>query len=202
MGEAKVTADVEQMVVGSLRESSQLSRALLENHTLIETVAQVGEEIARALSLGRKIFFFGNGGSASDAEHLAAEFVGRFERERRPLPAIALSGNTSILTATGNDYAYDSVFSRHLEALGSAGDVAIAISTSGKSQNVIKAVQKGKELRLITIGLTGQHGNQLAEIVDHCIRIPSNRTSRIQEVHILIGHILCEIVEGKLLNTN
>ena len=186
------------MVVNSLQESSQLSQALLGNRALIETLASVGEEMAHALSLGRKLFFFGNGGSASDAEHLAAEFVGRFERERRPLPAIALSGNTSIITATGNDYGYDSTFSRHLEALSSAGDVAVGISTSGKSQNVIKAAQKGKELKLITIGLTGQHGDQLAEVVDHCIRIPSIRTSRIQEAHILIGHILCEIVEGTL----
>jgi len=200
MRDAKLSANVEQRIVTSLEESLQVKQALLGNRALIKTIAGVGQEMVRALSLGRKIFFFGNGGSASDAEHLAAEFVVRFERERRPLPAIALSGNTSILTAAGNDFTYDAVFARHLEALGSAGDMAIGISTSGKSPNVIKAIQAGKKLHLITVGMTGQQGEELAAVVDHCIRIPSKRTSRIQEAHILIGHILCEIVEEELFS--
>jgi D-sedoheptulose 7-phosphate isomerase len=194
------SAAMDQKIVNIVQESLSLKQLILRSRELIEVVAAVGLELARALGSGRKVFFFGNGGSAADAQHLAAELVGRFERERRALPAIALTVNTSTLTAIGNDFSYESVFSRQLEALGSPGDVAVAISTSGKSPNVLKAVQTARKAGLLTIGMTGFRLSELASSVDYSIRIPSESTPRIQEAHILIGHILCELIEGELFN--
>jgi D-sedoheptulose 7-phosphate isomerase len=144
---------------------------------------------------GNKVLLFGNGGSAADAQHIAAEFVGRFAFERRALPALALSVNTSCVTAIGNDYGFDLVFSRQIEALGREGDVAIGISTSGNSQNVLQGLSAARKLGLSTVALTGCNGGKLKSAVDHCICAPSNETPRIQECHLLIGHIICELVE-------
>lgn len=148
-----------------------------------------------AYRAGHKAIFFGNGGSAADAQHLAAEFVGRYLRPRNPLPALALNANSSAVTAIANDYGYEQVFARQLQALASPGDVAVAISTSGNSPNVIEAVLCARELGLFTIALTGAVGGRLGHLVDALIAIPSQDTPRIQECHILIGHALCDAVE-------
>jgi D-sedoheptulose 7-phosphate isomerase len=144
---------------------------------------------------GRKAIFFGNGGSAADSQHLAAEFVGRYLRERGPLPALALNTNSSAVTAIGNDYGYDQVFARQLEALAVRGDVAVAISTSGNSESVVQAVMTARRLGLFTVGLTGASGGRLRGLVDALIAVPSDSTPRIQECHILAGHALCDAVE-------
>ena len=154
--------------------------------------------LVAAYRAGRKAIFFGNGGSAADAQHLAAEFVGRYLRERRPLPALALNVNTSVLTGIGNDYGYPEVFARQIEALGVAGDVAVGLSTSGKSRNVIEAMTRARQLGMSTIALTGASGGDLLGMVDTLIAVPSNATPRIQECHILAGHALCDVVESML----
>jgi len=152
-----------------------------------------------ALTAGRKILLFGNGGSAADAQHLAAEFVGRFQRERRPLAAIALTTDTSALTAIANDYGYDDVFARQVRALGAQGDVALAISTSGRSPSVLRAVEACREIGIATIGLSGGDGGALAKAVDLSLVVSaSTRSDRIQETHILVGHVLCELVDRRL----
>lgn len=161
-------------------------------------LVQVAEELIQAYKAGKKVLLFGNGGSAADAQHIAAELVGKYYLERKPLPAQALTVNTSSLTAIGNDYAFEQIFARQVEALGNSGDVAIGISTSGNSPNVIRGLQAGKRKRLITVGLTGEDGGTLKGEVDYCICVPSKDTPRIQEAHILIGHILCELVERSL----
>ncbi len=158
------------------------------------------ELVASALAGGRKLLLFGNGGSAADAQHIAAEFVGRFERERRPLPAIALTTDTSALTAIANDYGFDEIFARQVRALGARGDVALAISTSGRSPSVLRAVEACRELGVATIGLTGGDGGTLESRVDLCLRVSaSTHPARIQETHILIGHVLCGLVDRRLL---
>jgi D-sedoheptulose 7-phosphate isomerase len=144
---------------------------------------------------GHKALYFGNGGSAADAQHLAAEFLGRYSRERSPMPAIALHANTSAVTAIANDYGYKHVFSRQLRALAARGDVAIGISTSGNSTSVIEALKVARQLGLFSIGLTGASGGKLLGLVDSLIAVPSNETPRIQECHILVGHALCDAVE-------
>jgi D-sedoheptulose 7-phosphate isomerase len=181
-----------------VRESLLVKQAILGDHQLLETVASVGEKMVLALKDGKKLFFFGNGGSAADAQHLAAEFVGRFNRQRRALPAIALTTDTSVLTSISNDYSYDSVFARQLEGLGSPGDIAVGISTSGNSPNVLSGIRFAKQAGLVAVGITGLSGRALLELSDYCIRVPSDHTPRIQEVHILIVYILCEMVDESL----
>jgi D-sedoheptulose 7-phosphate isomerase len=155
--------------------------------------------VADALGSGHKLLLFGNGGSAADAQHIAAEFVGRFMRERRALPAVALTTDTSALTSIANDYGYDEVFARQVRALGARGDVALAISTSGKSPSVLRAVDACREIGITTIGLTGGDGGALAGAVDVSLRVSASRlAARIQETHILIGHVLCELVDRRL----
>jgi len=161
----------------------------------LPSMAKAADALIAAYRAGRKAIFFGNGGSAADAQHLAAEFVGRYLRERVPLPALALNANSSAVTAIGNDYGYAEVFARQLEALAVAGDVAVGISTSGNSPNVIQAVRAARRLGLTTIALTGSSGGALREFVDVLIAAPSEETPRIQECHILIGHSLCDAVE-------
>jgi D-sedoheptulose 7-phosphate isomerase len=175
-----------------------VKEALLRDRELIRLVAEVGRDLAAALRAGHRAFLFGNGGSAADAQHIAAELVGRYKLERPGLPAIALTVNTSNLTAIGNDYSFEAVFARQVEALGSAGDVALAISTSGNSRNVVLAIEAAKRKGMASVGLTGQGGGQLKGLVDRCICVPSEDTPRVQEIHILIGHILSEIVETEL----
>lgn len=175
-----------------IEDSIMVKRRLLE---CTETCAEVAERIIRAFRKGNKVLLFGNGGSAADAQHIAAELVGRYYLDRPALPAQALTANTSTLTAIGNDYDYDQIFSRQIEAFGQTGDVAIGISTSGGSRNVIEALRAAKRKGMVTIGMTGESGGQLKAEVDYCICVPSTATPRIQEAHILVGHILSELVE-------
>lgn len=160
-----------------------------------ERIAGIAEELCRAFENGNKILLFGNGGSAADAQHIACEWIGKFETERRPLPAIALTTDASILTATGNDYGFDQIFARQVIALGRIGDVAIGISTSGNSPNVLEAVKVAKEAGLVTVGLTGGDGGKLAREARFSLNVPESSAPRIQEVHIMIGHILCGLVD-------
>ena len=189
------TADFTSRVGRTIQASIAVKEALLKNSETISTISNVSELLIEAFRSGNKVILFGNGGSAADAQHIAAEFVGRFAFNRAALPALALSVNTSCVTAIGNDYGFDQVFSRQVEALGRAGDVAIGISTSGNSPNVIRAVTAAKQMGLHTVGLNGGGGGKLEAAVDHCICVPSNETPRIQECHILIGHIISELVE-------
>lgn len=186
-------------ITKSIQDSIAAKELLLKSHTHLIELAT--ERVILCLKAGRKVLFFGNGGSASDSQHLAAEFVGRYEKERRSLAAIALTTDTSILTAVGNDYGYDRIFERQIEGLGHKGDVAFAISTSGNSKNVILAAKKAQQMGLYVIGLTGGTGGDLIHAVDLPIIAPSGKTARIQECHILIGHIICECVDTVLSQT-
>ncbi len=181
-----------------IRESVAVKEALLRDAQLIRLIAEIGRDLAEALRGGHRAFLFGNGGSAADAQHMAAELVGRYLRDRPGLPVMALTVNSSSLTAIANDYSYDEVFSRQIEALGSAGDIAIGISTSGNSRNVLLAIEAAKRKSMTSVGLTGRGGGQLKSLADRCICVPSADTPRVQEVHILLGHILSEIVETEL----
>src|SRR4029077_11275739 len=172
----------------------------LRSQEVILTVVKVSELLVDALKQGNKVLLFGNGGSAADAQHIAAEFVGRFAFDRPALPALALSVNSSCVTAIGNDYGFDRVFSRQLEALGRPGARAIGSSTSGNSLNVQNAMSTAKKIGLHTIALTGRSGGKLMSMVDHCICAPSEETPRIQECHILIGHVLSELVEREIFH--
>lgn len=166
---------------------------------LAPQVAQAAQMMSECLSQGGQILFCGNGGSAADAQHLAAEFVGRFLKERRALPAQALSVNTSILTAIGNDYGYERVFARQVEAMGKPGDVLVGITTSGNSPNILAAALAARAAGLKVIGMTGEGGGKLAAFCDLLLAVPSQSTPRIQEMHILIGHSFCQMVEEALL---
>lgn len=172
---------------------------LEETASMLEPVIeQAGELIVNTLKAGNKILLFGNGGSAGDAQHIAAELTGRYKTERRGLPAIALTTDTSALTAIGNDYGYDRIFDRQVEALGNEGDLLIGISTSGNSRNVLRALAYGKDNGMNTIGLAGKGGGDMRPLCDINIIIPSKDTARIQEMHIMIGHILCGIVDSAI----
>ncbi len=184
------------LVINSFRESADIKLAFVELYA--ERVVEVGEIIARALKDGNKVILFGNGGSAADAQHIAGEIVGRFKRERRALPAIALTTDTSILTAVGNDYGFERVFERQVEALCMPGDIAIGISTSGNSPNVIIGLMKAHDLGATTIAFTGRDGGKLVDIAHYSFVVPSYDTARIQECHITLGHVLCEIIDRLL----
>jgi len=192
--------DFEQRVRWSIEASIGVKQLLLSSAEVVSGIARVSEILIEALKKGNKPLLFGNGGSAADAQHIAAEFVGRFAFDRPALPALALSVNTSAVTAIGNDYGFDVVFARQIEALGRAGDVAIGISTSGNSQNILQGVATAKKMGLHTVALTGASGGELESAVDYCICAPSNETPRIQECHILIGHIISELVEQTIFH--
>lgn len=179
-----------------IRESIGTKERLQE--TSLEDIAEAAQKIINAFKEGHKVLLCGNGGSAADAQHIAAEFVGKFLKERSPLPAIALTTDTSILTSLSNDYDYKLAFSRQIQALGEKGDILIAISTSGKSPSVIEAVKAAAKRGIFTIGLTGRDGSKLKDVVGLAIVVPSHETPRIQEAHILIGHILCDMAERAL----
>lgn len=174
----------------------EVANAVLHSDILAQ-IEVIAAEIKKALANGNKVLFCGNGGSAADSQHLAAEFVGRFQKERRGLPAIALTVDTSILTAVGNDYGYDKVFVRQVEALAKPGDVLVGISTSGNSANVVQAIELAKTMGVYCVGMTAAGGGKMAELCDQCIAVPAKVTARAQEMHILIGHILCELVDGE-----
>ena len=191
----------EELIQGRLRESAGIKESLLKDTEAVMIISEVAEKIVDAYRKGRKVLLFGNGGSAADAQHIAAELVGKYYLDRDPLPAIALTVNTSSLTAIGNDYSFAQVFAKQLEALGEAGDIAIGISTSGNSENVIRTLKAAKEKGLVTVGFTGRDGGRLKDIVNYCVCIPSDDTPRIQEGHITVGHIICEIVERELFGS-
>lgn len=183
------------MIKKAVEESISVKQKFLNDTTQLMLVKSAAEYCIEALEQDGKILLCGNGGSAADAQHLAAELSGRFQYDRKPLYAEALHVNTSFLTAVANDYSYDVVYSRMVEAAGRRGDVLIALSTSGNSANVVNAVKQAGKQHMITIGLTGADGGELAELCDLCIRVPSGNTARIQETHILIGHVICEKIE-------
>jgi D-sedoheptulose 7-phosphate isomerase len=181
----------------AIEDCVALQRQLLEPHCL-SAIVRAAEWITDSLMAGGKLLLFGNGGSASDASHIATEFVARFMRDRRALPALSLSADHAALTAIANDFGFERVFARQLEAMAAPGDVAVAISTSGRSRNVLAGAEVARSLGVRTIGLTGGLGGELASSVDLCLRVPSDVTARVQEGHILIAHILCELVEQDL----
>lgn len=183
---------INQEIKNTIRESSNI---ILSSENLSEKIEKAINEIIKCFSTGNKIIIFGNGGSAADAQHIVAEFIGRFQKERKSLPAIALTTDSSIITSLSNDYSYDIVFSRQCESLVLKGDVVIGISTSGNSKNVEEGIKTAKKLGAITIGLLGGNGGTISKIVDIPIIVRSNNTARIQEVHRVIYHIICGIVE-------
>jgi D-sedoheptulose 7-phosphate isomerase len=186
------------LVLDRIQRSIEVKQALLLDVAFRNLVAQAAMQIVKSLKAGGKVLFFGNGGSAADAQHLAAEFTGRYLKERRALPALALHGNSSAVTAIGNDYGFDLVFARQMDALGKEGDVAVGISTSGNSRNVLRALEAAKSKKLYTVALTGASGGLMKKVADCTLCIPSEETPRIQECHILTGHIICEIAEEML----
>jgi D-sedoheptulose 7-phosphate isomerase len=184
-------------IIGIIKSSIDTKQQVLETELLLQTINSCIHKIVLAFKNGNKVLFCGNGGSAADAQHLAAEFSGRFYTDRKALPAEALHCNTSYLTAVGNDYSFDVIYSRLIDGIGLAGDILIGLSTSGNSKNIIKAFETAKEKGMVTIGFTGMTGGQLKSVSDYLINIPSTDTPRIQESHILVGHIICQLVEEK-----
>jgi D-sedoheptulose 7-phosphate isomerase len=189
---------MEKLIREQIQASITVKQEILQNSTLIAKIEQTASIITGAYLKGKKTLLAGNGGSAADAQHIAGEFVSRFYFDRPGIASIALTTDSSILTAIGNDYGYDKLFERQIQALGASGDVFIAISTSGNSPNIVKALIVCKEKEIISVGLTGTKGGRMEELCDICIKVPSAVTPRIQEAHILIGHIICCIVEEKL----
>jgi len=188
--------NMEDYIIKIFKESNRVKDNFLNEN--LGKLANVIEVITSALKAGNKILLFGNGGSAADAQHLAAEFVNRFIIERPPLPAIALTTNTSVITSIGNDYDFSEIFSKQVRAIGQPGDIAWGISTSGNSANVLKGLEMAKKMGLVTVAFTGKDGGDIAKIVDFSINVSSNSTARIQETHITAGHAICELVDIKL----
>lgn len=182
----------------AIRQSVEVKQKILADSEALHSIREIAETCSHALCLGNKVLFCGNGGSAADAQHLAAELSGRFYYDRLPLAAEALTVNTSFLTAVANDYSFDEIFARLLQGNGDNGDVLIGLSTSGNSENVVRAFKAAQEKGIITVGLTGEDGGKLAPLSDFIIRVPSSDTPRIQEAHILIGHIICELIESAI----
>ena len=181
-----------------IQASIDVKQQVLKNEELIITIEKVINVITAAFKNGKHVYFCGNGGSAADAQHLAAEFSGRFYRDRKALPAEALHCNTSYLTAVANDYGYDFIYSRIIDGIGQEGDLLVGLSTSGNSKNIVKAFEKAREKKMITVGFTGNSGGEMKSCSDYLINIPSADTPRIQESHIMTGHIICQLVEEKL----
>ena len=186
---------MENIILDTLQESIAVKEKFVKNNT--GRIQSAADRLAACLASGNKVLLFGNGGSAADAQHIAAEFVNRFQIERPPLAAMALTTDTSILTSIGNDYHFDEIFSKQIQALGKKGDIAIGISTSGNSPNVISAIKTAQNIGLFTIGFTGR-GGKLAECVDLSFSVDSDTTARIQEVHNILGHMLCDLVDRTL----
>jgi len=185
-------------IIESIRESIEVKQKILTNSVLISEIRKVAVACTGAFSRGNKVLFCGNGGSAADAQHLAAELSGRFYYDRPPLPSEALHVNTSYLTAVANDYSYDEVYARLLRGIGKEGDILIGLSTSGNSKNIIRAFEVARQMSITTVGITGITGGDMAPLSDFIINIPSQDTPRIQESHIMVGHIICEMVESTL----
>lgn len=187
---------MKEQAIRAFDDSAEVKRRFVRDHA--DRIVQLADLLARAFRDGHKVLLFGNGGSATDASHLAAEFVGRYHQDRKALPALALGSDMAALTCIANDYAYNEVFARQVRAHGHRGDIAIGISTSGNSPNVLKGIAAARECGLTTVGWTGHQGGQLATLVDHCFIVPSTVTARIQESHITLGHVLCELIEDNL----
>jgi len=185
-----------------IKASIDTKQSVLQNEGLLKTIEASIDVIVNAFRNGNRVYFCGNGGSAADAQHLAAEFSGRFYTDRKALPAEALHCNTSYLTAVGNDYGFDEIYSRLIDGIGEKGDVLVGLSTSGNSPNILKAFTTAKKKELITIGFTGKSGGEMRTLCDHLINIPSTDTPRIQESHIMVGHIICQLVEEKYFTAN
>ncbi len=192
----KMKLTIQEIIASSISTKQQI----LGNETLINTVEEIVLATVKAYQADKRVYFCGNGGSAADAQHLAAEFSGRFYINRKPLYAEALHVNTSYITAVANDFSYNDIYSRMMEAAGRKGDIFFAISTSGNSENVIKAIEVAKNQGVICIGMTGETGGKMKDICDFLLNVPSKETPRIQESHILLGHIICELVEKKLFS--
>jgi len=186
---------INEYISNQVKKSIDVKQKLLDSQELMDLIQEVALKCVEVYKNGNKTLIAGNGGSAADAQHIAGEFVSRFYFDRPGLASIALTTDTSIMTAIGNDYGYERLFSRQVQANGVAGDMFIGISTSGNSANVIEALKECKKKGIITVGLTGEKGGKMAEYCDYCIKVPSNETPRIQEAHILIGHIICAVVE-------
>lgn len=189
---------MKELILQRITESVEVKQRILKDEKLMQTLYLLAEECISCFKKGNKVLFCGNGGSAADAQHLAAELSGRFYFDRAPLPSEALHVNTSFLTAVANDYSYNDVFARWIEANGRSGDILIGLSTSGNSVNVLNAMEKAHEKEMITAGFTGATGGKMKEQVKYLLNVPSIDTPRIQEAHIMLGHILCEIIEAKL----
>jgi D-sedoheptulose 7-phosphate isomerase len=185
-------------IIEAINQAIALKQEVLSDSNLLKTIEEVTEVITNCFQNKGKVLFCGNGGSAADAQHLAAEFSGRFYYDREPLYSEALHVNTSYITAVANDYSYNEVYSRLIKAKGAKGDVLVGISTSGNSENIVRALNTANELGMITVGLTGNNGGKMKDICNYLLNVPSNDTPRIQEVHILIGHIICELVEASI----
>lgn len=187
--------DLNKYITQQIIQSIEVKQAVYSDEKLINQIMDVAKASIEALKNGRKIIIAGNGGSAADAQHIACELVSKFYFDRPALSAIALTTNTSVLTAIGNDYGYEHTFARQVQGLGHAGDIFIGISTSGNSENIIKAITTSKEERITTVGLTGSTGGKMSDLCDYLICVPSDETPRIQEAHIMIGHIICSVIE-------
>lgn len=191
-----------EQIKNIIQASIQVKQQLLESEELLQMMEEVTDKTVAALRNGKKLYFCGNGGSAADAQHLAAEFTGRFYTDRRALPAEALHCNTSYLTAVANDYSYDVVYSRLVEGIMNEGDILFGLSTSGNSANIVKAFESAKANKVLTVGFTGMSGGIMKGISDYCFNVPSADTPRIQESHILIGHIICQLTEERYFKGN
>ena len=181
-----------------IQSSIEVKQQLLQDEVLMQQIATVVDVVTDTFKNGNAVYFSGNGGSAADAQHLAAEFSGRFYKDRKALPSDALHCNSSYLTAVANDYSYDVIYSRLLEGLAKKGDVLVGISTSGNSANIVKAFEMAASMGVITVGFTGANGGKMKNMANYLINVPSNTTPRIQESHILVGHIICELVEENI----
>lgn len=182
-------------IIKDIKDAIKIKNEIIQNQSVLDQLNQIIKKLNDCLQQGKKILIAGNGGSAADAQHFAAEIVGRYQQERKGYPAIALTTNTSVLTSLANDYGYDQVFSKQLEALANQGDIFFAISTSGNSGNLIQAIKKAKEIGIQTIALLGKTGGQLKTLADLSLIIPASETPRIQEIHILLIHIICQEIE-------
>ncbi len=186
---------INEYIENQVKKSIDVKQQFLNDTELMNLIKEVSFKIVEAYKNGNKTLIAGNGGSAADAQHIAGEFVSKFYFDRPGLASLALTTDTSIITAIGNDYGYEKLFSRQVQANGVKGDIFIGISTSGNSANIIEALKECKEKGIISVGFTGENGGKMAEMCDYCIKVPSNETPRVQEVHILIGHIICAVVE-------
>jgi D-sedoheptulose 7-phosphate isomerase len=192
---------MEKFLIEQIKRSIELKRTILEDKVMIRLISEVSERLIEVYRAGNKTLIAGNGGSAADAQHLAGEFVSKFYFDRAGLPSIALSTDTSVMTAIGNDYGFENLFARQIQANGVKGDFFIGLSTSGDSPNILKALEECQRKGIISLGLTGQSGGRMAELCDYCIKVPSRETPRVQESHIMIGHILCSIVEEEIFGS-